>query len=241
MAPTIVAGSRPALEGAGFLDVDKSEVDQRQGRAEQGRHYESAHKDHEQVTDPDGNAIVGLNGVVGQQVAQDATAIERRNREKVEEEKREVDEDSQTAKQGDRLHRQGGTRAEGGDEGRLNQSAAVGKCDGHDRQDAEGDKDKHDVRDRSGQSGEVVVADDLAEVARNDRSGLGPANQEAAEEGEPDEGPEDDEPRKQQRSDGVHMEHGVERDAAFETGGLVAEARGHPCVSTLVKAERKQQ
>jgi hypothetical protein len=35
--------------------------------------------------------------------------------------------------------------------------------------------------------------------------------------------------------------HGVERDAALKTSGLVAEARGHPGMSTLVKAERKQQ
>src|ERR1035437_4322448 len=107
------------------------------------------------------------------------------------------------------MHGQGGSRSEGGDEGRLNQSAAVGERDGHDRQDAEGDKDKHDVRNRSGQGGEVVVADYLAEVARNDRGGLGPANKEAAEKGESDERPEDDQSWKQKRADGVHMEHGV--------------------------------
>ena len=33
------------------------------------------------------------------------------------------------------------------------------------------------VRSRTGQRGQVVVADDLAEVAGDDRGGLGPAHQ----------------------------------------------------------------
>ena len=53
--------------------------------------------------------------------------------------------------------------------------------------------------------GQVVVAHDLAEVAGDDRGGLGPAHQHAAEEAKPDEGAEDHQRGKEQGADGVHV------------------------------------
>ena len=102
-------------------------------------------------------------------------------------------------------------------------------------------EDQDQVGGRAGQGGQVVVADDLAEVAGDDRGGLGPAYQEAAEEREADKRAEDDERGKEQGADGVHVVHGVEGDAALQAGGLVAEARGHPGMGALVNTERKQQ
>jgi hypothetical protein len=37
------------------------------------------------------------------------------------------------------------------------------------------------------------------------------------------------------------MVHGIQRDAPFEAGRLVAQARSHPGMGALMKAERKQQ
>ena len=71
--------------------------------------------------------------------------------------------------------------------------------------------------------------------------GLGPAHQHSAEQAEPEERPEDHEGRKQQRADGVDVVHGVERDAAFEAGGLIAQQRRRPGMRALMKAQRKDE
>ena len=131
--------------------------------------------------------------------------------------------------------------AKHGEERDYDDSVAIRNYYGHDGQNRECNRSDQQIRCRAGQRGEVVVAHDFAEVAGDDGRRLGPAHKEAAEEAESDEGPKDDERGKQQSADGVYVIHGIERDAALEAGGLVAEARGHPGMGTLVEAERKQQ
>jgi hypothetical protein len=72
-----------------------------------------------------------------------------------------------------------------------------------------GDQDYEEVRNGAGQGSQIVVADDFAEVARNDRSGFGPAHQHSAKHAEPDEGAKDHQRWKEQGADGVHVVHGV--------------------------------
>jgi hypothetical protein len=132
-------------------------------------------------------------------------------------------------------------RLEDGEEGGENERAPIGDRDGDEDEDEEGNQDEKQVGSGTGQGGQVVVADDFAEVAGEDGSGFGPANQHAAEKVEPDEGAEDDQGWKEECADGVHVVHGVERDAAHLAGGLVAEAGGHPGVGALMHAEREEE
>src|ERR1017187_6921683 len=59
----------------------------------------AAHQDHQQPACPHGNPVVDLHSVIRQRISQEVTAIQRRNRQQVEEEEREVDEDGQDAEQ----------------------------------------------------------------------------------------------------------------------------------------------
>ena len=52
---------------------------------------------------------------------------------------------------------------------------------------------------------------------------------------------EDEQDRQQDRADGVDVPHGVEADAAFEAGSVIAEAGGHPGVGALMHGEREKQ
>ena len=73
------------------LEARKPIANKGYGRAQQQAHHKSAHKDHEQIADPDRNPVIGLDGVVGQHVAEYAAPVQRGNRQQVEEEKRQVD------------------------------------------------------------------------------------------------------------------------------------------------------
>ena len=56
-----------------------------------------------------------------------------------------------------------------------------------DQQHDEREEREEQIRCRAGQSDQVFVADDFAEVAGDDGRGLGPADEHAAEDAEPDE------------------------------------------------------
>ena len=227
--------------GDGTLDVDQGEVNQAQRRTEQSHQHIPPHKDHEQVADPDGNPVVSLYGVVGKHIAQYAAAVERRNGEQVEEAQRKIDQNGQHAQQYECLqargHAHGDTAAEGG----QNQEAPIGSSDRDDGENEKGDQNEQQVGGGAGQGDQIVVADNFAQVAGDDRGGFRPAEQHAAKKVEPDEGSEDDQRGKEQGADGVHVVHGVERDSPHQAGSLVAQPRGHPGVGALMHAEREEE
>ena len=123
----------------------RAAINQRQRRPQQRQQHIAAHKDHQQVADPDGNPVVDLDGVVGQHVAQHAAAVERRNGEQVEEEEREVDLDGQGAEQNQRLqagrHALGYTARKSGED----KQAPIGNRDGDDDQNEKGGQDQQQV------------------------------------------------------------------------------------------------
>ena len=106
---------------------------------------------------------------------------------------------------------------------------------------ATADQHQDQVRCRPGQRHQVFIANDLAEVARDHRRGLGPAHQHAAKQAQPEERSEDHQRGKEQCPDRIHVIHRVQRDAPFQAGRLVTQPRGHPRVRALVKAQREEE
>lgn len=223
------------------LDVDESGIDQRQRRPHQHSQYRATHKNHQQVTHPAADPVIDLYGVVGQHVAQNMTAVERRNGQQVEEEQRQVDQNGQGGEQHQCLQAGRGAQGKTTSEGGQDQQAAIGNRHGDNSQHNEGPQDQHQVRNRAGQRDQVLIADNLAEVAGNDRSGLGPSHQHAAEHAQSKKRSEDHDGGKEQSPDKVHVVHGVEGYAALQAGGLVSQPRGHPRMRALVKAQRKNE
>src|ERR1035437_1581625 len=143
-----------------------------------------AQEDHEQVATPDRDTVVYLDGVVRQQVAHHAAAVEGGDREKVEEEERNVDQDGQGTDQHKRLRRYLPGRSQGGNEGPKNNDVPVGDHLDVNGQNNKGDQHDQHVGNRTGQGSQVVVANDLSEVPCNNRGWLGPAHKHASKEAE---------------------------------------------------------
>lgn len=112
---------------------------------------------------------------------------------------------------------------------------------GDDGENDESDEDKEQVGSGTGQSGEVIVADNVVEVASENRSGLGPSDQHASESVESDEWAKDGDCREKECADGVDVLEGIECNAAKFAGGVIAEAGRGPGVGTFVDAEREKK
>src|SRR5580698_1188294 len=213
-------------------------AEQRKNEAERGHEQEAqqetAYEDHEEVADPTTDAVVDLDGSVGEHVAHYAAAVERRDGQQVEEEEREIDKDGEAEEESDGMRLAGIGHAQCGRKRHLDCRRAVGDDFRHHYQGRECYRDEDEIGKGAGESSEVVVADNFLEVARDDGGGLGPADEHEWHM-EADERAEDDKSRKEQGSDGIDMVHGVEGDAALQAGGLVAEAGGHPGVGALVE------
>lgn len=223
------------------LDALEDEVDDGQRRPEKHHQYPTANEDHEEVTGPDGNAVVDLHGAVGEHVAQNAAAVEGRDGKQVEEAEREVDEDGQSAEQDHSLEGGVDAQVDAARESGENELVRVRRCEGDDSENEQGNQDEEQVGGGAGESGQVVVTADFFEVAGDDGSGFGPADQHAAEIVEADEGAEDYERGKDEGAEDIDVVDGVEGDAAHHAGGLVAQAGGGPGMGALVNAERKKE
>ena len=81
----------------------------------------------------------------------------------------------------------------------------------------------------------------FGEVAGDDGSGFGPANEDAAEHGEADQRAKDDYGGENHRADEIDVGHGIESDATLKAGGLIPKARSHPGMGTLMKTEREDE
>ena len=180
------------------------------------------------------HAVVELGCFVGQKVAEDVAAIERGERNQVEDEEQQVDEDDEVEKERDGEECR---KAFGGDAGNM-----LGDGDGGDDGDVSGwkqmlDDDQQDERDGggeqvagwTGEGDEDVVAAVVLEVATGDGCGLGPTDEEASVD-QRDE-------RKEHRADGIEVLQWVEGDATEHHGGGIAKAHGGPGVGALMHAE----
>ena len=101
-----------------------------------------------------------------------------------------------------------------------------------DEQD-EGDGGREQVAGGAGEGDEDVVAAVVFEVAAGDRSGFGPADEEASVD-QRDE-------RNEDGADRVEVLEGIEGDTAEHPGGGIAEPVGGPGVGALVNAEGEDQ
>jgi hypothetical protein len=223
------------------LDVNQRPEHDCKRRGKEQPDHSAAHQHHEEVADPDRNAIVGLDCVVRKRIAEQVTAIERRDGEEIEETERQVDPDCECTEQDHGLECAGHFLKKAALKDIKNEIVAVGRSDGNDSEDEKGNEGEEQVRGGPGEGGEIVVADNLIEVAGEDRSGLGPADQQAAEKGEADEGAEDDECGKKECADGVDVVNWVERHTAQLAGCVIAETGGRPRVSAFVDAEREKK
>ncbi len=182
------------------------------------------------------HAVVELSGLVRQEVAENVAAVERGQRNEVEDEEKQVDEDNEVEKERDREER---GKAVGGNAGNVlgdGDGRGYGGVSGgedvldYDQQD-EGDGGGEQVAGWAGEGDEDVVAPIVFEVASGDRGGLGPTDKEVSID-QRDE-------REEDGADGVEVFEGIESDAAEHTGGGITEARGGPGVGALVHAESK--
>src|SRR5450631_694349 len=209
-----------------------------------GTHHESNHpatyEEDENEADH-AERVVYPQSAIGQHVAEDVAAIERRQRQQVEDGQQEIDEEGQVQQQGQRKERRKGTfhrrrdviRGKDG----YNHREFSG-CAGvfHDHQSHSADQGCQEIACRAGEGRQYVVARDSFEVACSDRSGLCPADEEASKTRH-----KEHRQRDQQRSDGVNVLDGIEGYAAKHAGRLVAQARSHPRVRRLMQAEGKEQ
>jgi len=202
-------------------------------------------EDHEDPAEPEGNAVVGLDGVVGERIAQELASVERGDGEQIEDQEGEVDFDGSDAEQNDGLDVGVDAIEDLAVEGVEHDVAAAGRgcVAGYgvtdDEQKNKCQQSEDEIGDWSGEGDKVFVATNLVEVSRQDGRGFGPADESSAEHGESDEGAKDGDGRDEQAADDIDVIHGVEGDAAFIAGGVIAEARGHPGVGALVETERE--
>jgi hypothetical protein len=184
------------------------------------------------------HAVVDLSGFVGQEVAKDVAAVERGERDKVEDEEQQVDEDDEVEKERDGEERGkafcGDSRHVLRDGDSCDDAGIAGGQDVFDdNQENESDAGREQVAGGAGEGDEDVIAAVVLEVASGDGSGLRPADEEAAVD-QRDE-------REEDGADGVEVLDWVEGDTAKHHRGGVAEAHGGPGVRALVHAEGEDQ
>ena len=186
-----------------------------------------------------GDGIESFEGVVRQQVAHDAAGVQRWNRQEVKEKKSEVNLDREPEQHGDSLGCGGNLQEDltlhCADDG----LASAGHDEGQQYQEQEGDEGEQQIGGGTRQGDDVVIARDVLEVAGDYWNGLAPADDRAS--AEADEGPEDHERRIDDSAKDIDVAHRIEGDAALKTRGVVAHARGHPGMRTLVYGEREKQ
>src|SRR5579863_7418856 len=91
----------------GRLSSAKDEQDDGESGGEEQAHDVAADEDHQDPAYPHGNAVVGLDGVVGEHVAEKLAAVEGRDGKQVEEKKCQINLHGGNAEQHDGLHRGG--------------------------------------------------------------------------------------------------------------------------------------
>ena len=149
-------------------------------------------------------------------------AVERRERNEVEDEEQKVDEDDEVEKESDGKERGKPSVGTPGICSARATAVAMAVVSGgqevldDDEQD-EGDGGGEQVAGGAGEGDEDVVAAVVFEVAGGDRGGLGPADEEAAVD-QRDE-------REEDGAERVEVLEGIERDAAEHLGGGVAETQ----------------
>ena len=209
------------------------------GWAEEQPHDETAQNEDDDETET-ADGVEGVQRIVGQQVADDATGVERWNGDEVEEDQREIDLDQQPAKKRHSLGSGGCTDKDlilnGGDDSFT--AARQGEDENHQHQDSEQGHDQIDHR--AGERDQVVVERYLFEIAGDDGHGFAPAEDDAST-AEADEWAEDHEGGIDDCAEDIDVAGGIEGDAAFEAGGVVAEAGGHPGLRALMAGDREQQ
>src|SRR5205823_5389034 len=184
------------------------------------------------------HAVVDLGGPVREEVAENVAAVERRERNEVEDEEQQVDEDDQVEKERDGKER---GEAFGGDAGNVHGDGHGGGDGGvsggedvfDENEQDEGDGGREQIAGRAGEGDEDVVAAVVFEVAAGDGRGFGPADEEAAIHKRDE--------REEDRAEGVEVSDGVEGDAAEHFGGGIAEAPCGPGVGALVHAEGEDE
>ena len=186
-------------------------------------HDVSADEDHENPANPQGNAVVGLDGVVGEHVAEELAAIERRNGKQIEKQEGQVDLDGGDAQQNDGLDAGRYVREKSAVEGEVDDLAAAWRHVDDDEEDEGGEDGQCEIGRGAGEGDEVFVAADFGEVAADDGGWFGPSDQDSAEEGEADERSEDDDGGHDEGADDIDVIDGIEGDAALHARGLIAE------------------
>ena len=208
-----------------------------QGREEDTEDEASAQQ-HNDEHPEHADAVVHLQDVVGEEVAQNAAAVERRDRDEVEDEEHQIDEDDVVEEEGDGKELRQvlggdagvvGGEGHGGDDGDL----AVGDGVLEDEQQDQGDGGRDQVAGRAGEGDEDVVAAVVLEVTGRDGSGFGPAEEHSAVD-EADE-------REEHGAKGVEVLERIEGDSAEHLGGRVAKTPGGPCVGALMHAEGQDE
>ena len=217
----------------------KHTYDNAHGWSEKESHHDIAeNEDDDEAEAADG--IEGIQGVVGQQVTDDAAGVEGWNGNHVEEDEGEVDLDQEPSEQSQGLGR-GGCADEdlvldGGDDG----FPSAGHDEDQNHQHQEGEKADEEIGGGACERDEVVVECDLFEVAGDDWYRLAPAEDEASS-AEADEGAEDHERGVDDGADEIDVAGWIEGDAAFEAGGVIAKAGGHPSLRALMAGEREKE
>jgi len=223
-------------------DENQNKPDKQHCGAEEDAHHEAA-EDEDEDHGEAGDGIVGIERVVGEHVAQDAAGVERGHWQQVEEDERQVHLDGEIAENGERLRSRRSGEVDLTLENVGDGIVSARDGEGEDEEQEEGGKGDGEVGDGAGEGDEVVVAGDALEVAGDDRNRAAPAHDDASatEEGNVEDGAEDHEGGVEEGSEGVDVAGGIEADAAFEAGGLVAETGGHPGLGTFMNGDGEQQ
>lgn len=233
--------ARSIVAAGPFSGVSQDLVNDRKGREQENAHNVAAHEKHQHPAYPDGYPVISLYGIVWEHVTEEVAPVERRNREEVKDQECEIDFHRGDAEKNDGLdrgiHSQKKLVAECGHD----RCAAVGESMNYDKEDDRSSDSKDEVRGRPGEGGEVVVAANLREIPGDDGSGFCPTDEDVSEEAEPEKRAEDDDGGDEESTDWIDVINGIERHAALKASGLIAQARSHPGMGTLMETEREDE
>src|SRR5579884_551420 len=206
-------------------------------RADYGIHHRAAKKENQHQADHS-QRVIHAQRAVRQQMPDDVRAIERRQGNQVKCRQKQVQQNAEIEQNDQRRDdRAGGHQLLRGAAEHyqfLNHqvSSGGGFCD-YGQQNQRDDRGQH-VAQWSGEGGENVITHDFPEIARRDRGGFGPSEEEAMRKKEHGQ-------RNEYCAQRVNMLYGIQGDAPQHARRRVAETRGHPGMGGLMQAQRKEQ
>lgn len=207
-------------------------------RVEKEAKDKAAGYQHEDPESEEAHAVIDLQRVVWQKVPENAAAVERREGNKVEDKKQQIDQDDEVEQKSYGkeswqifsrdswiVHRQRHRREDS--------HAAPGNDMLDDEEQYQRDRRQQKITDRTGDRDEDVVTGVVFEISRSYRRRFSPAEEwPVVDQGEK---------RHQHGTPGVEVLHRIQRDAAQHAGCRIAQPPSSPGVRTLVHAKGKDQ